>query len=136
MSQNDDRTKLVRLADALMRDILAVPEDEIVAEIDFAGITQARSIFVEVKRNIANQLLMRAKGELGTWRSTKSRKDVSLGRASVREQFEKLRGGDPQLDRKITLAARNGKQPTDADVDGLIEDWVDLQRFDGEGTLE
>jgi hypothetical protein len=137
MSQNhDDRAKLARLADALMQDILATPEADILAEVDDEGIERARTILIEVKMNLSRQLLTKAKAKHEAWRSTQSRSAIPPDRSATRDRFEKIRRGDPEFNQKVTLAARNGKAPTDADVDGLIDDWADLQGLDGEGTTE
>jgi hypothetical protein len=136
MSQDKDRTRLVRLADALMNEVLSAPEEEIASEIDYAAITETRAIFIEVKRAFAGRSLEMAKEELAAWRSANSRGGTSPDPASVREEFKKLQRSDPEFGRKITLAARNGKAPTDADVGGLVEDWADLQRLDGEDMPE
>ncbi len=133
MSQDQDhRAKLAKLADALMQDIIAAPDEDILAEVDRAGIERARALLIEVKADMSRRQLAKAKTEIGTWRSATSRDSSESDGASVREQFEKLRRGDPQFNRKITLAARNGMPPTDNDMQGLVEDWADLRRLDDE----
>jgi hypothetical protein len=47
-----------------------------------------------------------------------------------------MRRADSGFNQRITLAARNGKAPTDNDKDGLIEDWADLQKLDEQDSLE
>jgi len=137
MSQDhDDRAKLARLADALMQDILAMPDAEIIAEVEREGIERARTILIEVKMNISKQLLNKAKAQHDAWRATQSRNVVSLDRSTARDHFDRIRHGDPEFNQKITLAARNGKAPTDSDIDGLIDDWADLRRLDGQDSTE
>jgi hypothetical protein len=138
MSQDrDDRTKLARLADAFMQDILSVPDANVIAEVGREGIQRATTIFIEVKMNLSQQLLTKAKAEHEAWRSSaQSRHANAFDQSAARDQFEKIRRGDPNLNQKITLAARNGKAPSDADVDGIVDDWADLQRLDGESTTE
>lgn len=54
MSGNDNqRAKLARLADALMEDILATSDADIVAEVDFASIERARALLIEARRRCA-----------------------------------------------------------------------------------
>lgn len=137
MSQDhDDRAKLARLADALMQDILAMPDAEIITEIDRDSIERARSILVEVKINVSKQLLNAAKKQHDAWRAAQSLNIVPLDRSTARDQFEKIRRGDPEFNQKITLAARNGEAPTDSDIDGLIDDWADLRRLDDQDATE
>ena len=51
MSQDHDaQAKLAKLADALMQDIIATPDAEIVAEVGKEGIERARALFAEANR--------------------------------------------------------------------------------------
>jgi hypothetical protein len=135
MSQSETaRKKLARLADAIMRDLLETPDADIVAEVDGADIERARAIIVEVKMNVSRQSLGNAKAQHEAWKTSRAKTVVPLDRATARDRFEKIRRGDPEFNQKITLAARNGKAPTDADIEGIADDWADLQRLDGEET--
>jgi hypothetical protein len=111
---------------------MATPDAEIVAEIGNDGIQRARSIFDKAKQELSKQLLMNAKSKLEAWHAALSGNVVPLDRTAARVLFDKLRAGDTDFNRKMTLAARHGQAPTDSDVDGLINDWADLQRLDGE----
>ncbi len=124
MSGNDEaRIKLERLADALMEDILATPDAEIIMETGQEAIDQARAIFGKVK-------IEKAKADLELWKESRSKDVVSFDRETARKKFDKIRKGDPEFDRKLTMAARNGEAPTDADIDGLSDDLIDLQQLD------
>jgi hypothetical protein len=137
MSQDQDhRAKLARLADALMQDIIAAPDEDILAEVDRGAIERARALLIEVRADMLRQQLAKAKTEFSTWSSATSHESSKSDGAYVREQFDKLRRGDSQFNRKITLAARNGTPPTDNDMQGLVEDWADLQRLDDEDGPE
>lgn len=137
MSQDDThRAKLARLADALMEDIIATPDADILAEVDRASIERARTILVEVKANLSRKLLGEARAQLEAWRSAQSRDRRLLDRTTARDRFEKILRADPALHQKMTIAARNGRAPTDNDKEGLSEDWADLQRLDDEDKLE
>ena len=137
MSQDhDNRAKLARLADALMQDILATPDADIIAEIDQRDIERARAILLEVKATLSKRLLSKAKAEHEAWSTEHARNTVPFDRAAARVRFEQVRRGDPEFNRKMTLAARNGRAPTDQDVEGLVDDWADLQRLDGKDPSE
>jgi hypothetical protein len=133
---HDDRAKLALLADALMQDILATSDADIIAEVDQQSIARARTIIIEVKANLSRRLLSKAKAEHEAWTMAQSHNTVPFDRETARTRFEKIRRGDPEFNRKFTLAARNGKAPTDKDVEGLIDDWSDLQRLDGKDNSE
>ncbi len=137
MSQDDtNRAKLARLADALIEDIMATPDADIIAEVDSASIERARTILIEIKANLSRRRLADAKAQLEAWRTAQSRSRHAFDRAAARDHFEKIRRADPAFNQKMTMAARNGKEPTDSDKEGLIEDWADLQRLDEQDTLE
>jgi hypothetical protein len=126
MSGDDNaRTKLIRLADALMEDIIATPDVEIIAEAGQAAIERARVIFGKAK-------MAKTRLDLELRKDSQSKGVVPFDRAAARERFDKIRAGDTEFERKMTLAARNGEVPTDADIDGLSDDLADLQRLDGE----
>jgi hypothetical protein len=137
MSQDENhRAKLMRLADALMQDIIASSDADILAEIDVADIEQARIILIEVKTHISKQSLNTAKTQLGAWRSARSRTASPLVLTDARECFDKIRRADPDFNQKMLIAARNGRAPTDNDKEGVVEDLADLQRLEDEDTLE
>src|ERR1039457_1408130 len=120
MSDNDKaRTKLERLAEALMEDILATPDAEIILETGQEAIDQARAMFGKAK-------MEKAKADLNSWKEVYSKDAVPFDRAPARKRFETIRKGDTQFDRKLTMAARNGDAPTEGDIDGLSDDLIDL----------
>lgn len=129
---HDARAKLAKLADALMQDIMATSDAEITAEVGKDGIERARALFGEVKQEMSRQRLLKAQAELKSWRAAQSKQSISFDRTEARRRFSKIRAGDTEFDRKMTIAARNGEAPTDADIDGLIDDWADLHRLDGQ----
>lgn len=124
------REKLAQLADAILQDILEMPDADIVAEVDSADIECARAIFVEVKMNVSRQLLITAKAQHEDWSASRVQSGSSLNRSLARDRFERIRRGDAQLNQKLTLAARNGKSPSETDIVGIADDWADLQRLD------
>jgi hypothetical protein len=125
MSGNDKaRIKLERLADALIEDIMATPDAEIILETGQEAIDKARAIFGKAK-------MEKARADLESWKEARSKDVVPFDRATARKRFETIRKGDTQFDRKLTMAARNGEAPTDGDIDGLSDDLIDLEQLDG-----
>jgi hypothetical protein len=129
---HEAREKLARLADAVMQDILETSDADITAEVDRGDIESARAILLEVKMNISKQLLIQAKAQHEAWSAARARVAISFDRLAARGQFERIRRGDPHLDQRMTMAARNGKAPSQADIEGIEEDLADLQRLDEE----
>jgi hypothetical protein len=136
MSQDEDRAKLTRLADALMQDIIASSDADILANVDASDIERARTILDGARAQVSKQLLDTAKAELDAWRSKRLRAPPVSERTDARERFEKIRRSDAGFHQKMLLAARNGRAPTDNDKDGLVEDLADLQRLEDEDPLE
>ena len=130
------RDKLIQLADAILQDIFETPDGDIVAEVDSADIDRARAIFVEVKMNVSKQLLTKAKAQHEAWGNSRAQNGRSLDRSVARDHFERIRRGDPDLNQKLTLAARNGNSPSESDIAGMADDWADLQRLDGKEPEE
>jgi hypothetical protein len=137
MSQDENhRAKLTRLADALMEDIIASSDADIIADVDASDIERARTILEDARARVSKQLLGAAKAELDAWRSNQLRAAPLFDRTDARERFEKIRRSDAGFDQKMLLAARNGQAPTDSDKEGLAEDLADLQRWEDEDPLE
>ncbi len=133
MSDNHSaRGKLTRLADALLEDIIAMPAEDIVAETDKKDIERARAIFGVAKQELSKRILIEAQTDYEAWKAARSKEVTSLDPAAAKVLFEKLRAGDTEFNHKIMLAARNGEDPSDADVAGLADDYSDLQRLDKE----
>jgi hypothetical protein len=133
---HDDRVKLARLADAFMQDVLATPDDEIIAEVGQERLGRVRTILIEVKATVAKRALARARDAREAWTASRSADVVSFDRAATQSQFEQLRRRDPAFNHKMMLAARNGKAPTEDDIEGLIGDLEDLKRLDGKDKPE
>ncbi len=137
MSQDHEaRQKLARLADAVMQDILETPDAIIIAEVDREDIEQARAILFEIKMNVSKRLLSGAKAQHEAWNATRMRTTTSLDSSTARERFDRIRGGDPEFNQKIMMAARKGRAPSDADIEGIADDWADLRRLDDENSVE
>jgi len=133
MSQDHEkRAKLDKLADAIMQDIIATSDDEIIAEVGKDDVDRARALFIEVKQELSRKLLAKARTELEDWKSAQGAGRISFDRIEARTRFGKIRADDTDFNRKMTIAARNGEAPTESDIDGLIDDWAELHRLDGE----
>jgi hypothetical protein len=135
MTSDEHQTKLARLAQAFEREIIATPDEEIVAEIGLDEIRRARSLLAAVKSSVARNLLANARAEYETWRSEQGTKPSS-DRAATHQEFESLKRKDAGFDKKVMLAARNGRAPTERDEEGLIDDFEDLKRLEDEGKSE
>ena len=132
MTSDEHQTKLARLAQAFERDIIATSDEEIIAEVGLDEIRRARSLLEAVKSSVARKLLTNARTEYEAWRSEQGTRPSS-NRPATHQEFESLKRRDAGFDKKMMLAARNGRAPTERDEEGLVDDFEDLKRLeDGE----
>jgi hypothetical protein len=135
MTSDEHQTRLARLAEAFEREIIATTDEEIVAEIGLDEIRRARSLLAAVKARVARKLLTDARAEYEAWRSEQGKRPSS-NRTATHQEFESLKRKDPGFDKKMMLAARNGRAPTKRDEEGLVDDFEDLKRLEDEGKSE
>lgn len=127
---------LIPLIDALIEDVLATSDQEILAE------------FIETKNDSAqNSEAMRALFEKSLIKSNKSRlRDAQAGLAAdraaiapakiinianVRQRLRRVLAACPP-EIKLTLAARNESELSDSDVQGMLQDLEELGIVDPE----
>lgn len=79
----------------------------------------------------AKQNLVKAKHELSEWRIARSGRSMTDDTQHLKKRFETLRNRDPELDGKMTLAARKGHGLSDGDLKGMLEDLDDLDNWEG-----
>jgi hypothetical protein len=130
--------KLDRLTDALVRDIDALSDEEVTAEVAADG---------DVKEavNSVKSLVESAISESGRRRLAKARRAYDAATASVRPKVIRLPlnrkkaliahfADASAFPKKLTLAARNADN-TEADIDSLLQDLLELGVIDDEGNL-
>jgi hypothetical protein len=124
------REALSRLVDVLVEDVLAASDDEILAEFAEAHADAAknaadmRTLFEKSVLKANKESLRAAKAGLAASRAAASAsKIVSLEK--VRQRLRRLLASCPP-DVKLTLAARNESELSDADVLGMLQDLEEL----------
>jgi len=133
------REELANIEDALVDAILNATAAELRDEIKDAGgdpdrcITDMDSAIARARAACARQTLERASAELAEWQS-KNERPTSLDRDAARARFERMRSGDSELASKMMMAARKGGQggPSQKDLDGVLDDLVELERLERE----
>lgn len=132
---NDPKTEVERFAEAIAKDILELPDDELLRQIGGAeGLKDARAaiaadleaaMVVSRKKKLADARL-----ELEAFNANagKDRRVVDLDEA--RKRLKKALIPSQSDSSRITLAARDGKGIPDADIEGLAQDAKDLGIFD------
>ena len=137
--QNETQEKLERLANALVDDIDAMSDEELLAELDEAGedagtvAGQTRTLIADAVAKVGRRKLAAARSGYEAnqtgHRSNVLQWPVNRKRALI-HHFSR---NDAELERKLTLAAREGKD-TEADMNSFIEDLIDLGVIDDEGN--
>jgi len=126
--KDDERAALDRLADALVEDILSASDEEILAEA--RQDTESPEKMVAATRAVFGRALLReAKARLSSARAAVQRERQqgtssvrSLSSQDARRQLQSVLKQDPELEGKLTLAARKGEGLSDEDVYGMLED--------------
>lgn len=139
-NQNSAEQKLRRLADAMAKDVEAMSDEEILAE--------AKETYGDVDRMVAEtrQLIENGIAAAGRTHLENARKAIKqrsretqsnvvrLPLDKKRTILKHLAAKDPALSEGFTLAARI-EADSSADIDGLLEDLVELGLIDGDGNI-
>jgi hypothetical protein len=125
-----ERAALSRLADVLIEDVFAASDQEILAEFleaqgSLAKDAEAMRVLFETSVQKANKDRLRAAqaGLAASRRSAVAPKIVSM--ENVRERLRRVLASCPPHT-KLTLAARNEDELSDADVLGMLQDLEEL----------
>lgn len=136
-ANKSDRIALLRLADALVEDVLNTPDDAILAEVredhaDPDAVTEARALFGRTVVAAGKSRLAAAKAALRA-RPT-SATVIQIDPAEARRRLERILANEPDTVQKLTLAARKGRKLSDDDVISVLENMAELGiPFDPEG---
>jgi hypothetical protein len=127
---NKKREALSRLVDELVEDLFATPDQELLSELaDASG--DAASNAEEMRALFDKSILKANKERLKAARAGAAASRVSRSHATivdltdVRERFRRtLAACPPEV--KLTLAARNENELSDADMLGMLQDLEEL----------
>jgi hypothetical protein len=123
------RDALIRLADALIEDLFATPDQELLA--DFAetddvskNTDNMRALFEQSVLKVNKQRLKTAQQGVAADRRRSLGSSV-VGMPNVRDRFRRaLASCPPEV--RLTLAARNENELSDADMLGMLQDLEEL----------
>lgn len=134
--------QLERLTDSLVNDIIELSDEEVLEEAK--ELFDDPSLEIERLKNIiSNAVLKSAKTKLADAKnkvnqhkqqSTKSNV-IPITIAQKRTAIQNFLTKDPELQQKLTLAARKGEGiQTENDIDGMFEDMLELGLIDENGN--
>jgi hypothetical protein len=138
--KHDARRRRSRVHDAILDDLAAMPSDKLRDEAAAEGgdlakmVSEIDEVIAKARTNVARGRFAEAKAELDAWRS--KRTITSTDRASARLKFDQIRAGDPDLARKMMVAARKGQGLSDSDIEGIVDGLADLDRLEKDAKDE
>jgi cell division FtsZ-interacting protein ZapD len=132
MSKRKENNQMIeRLADALVEEILNASDEEILkeAEEDYGDPKQAvektRAIFDKARSLMGKKKLQAARVEL-TEQQKHSCAIIEIDPSVARSKLDDILKQHPEAGGEFTLAARKGKELSDEDVIGMLEDLHDI----------
>ena len=130
----DDKDKLALLDDLVIAEILATPDDVILAGVSPGQIDALRQEVTTARIRAGKGRMADAKAALAIDRARPV--VVSLDQARRATALKSARAQDRTLDQKLTMAARSGGADYEADRPGIEEDLAELEAWDDEGRGE
>lgn len=118
------KSKLDRIDDFMIEEILATPDEEILAEVSEEEIAAAQSALDKARQSVGKMRLAKAQAEVAA--SRKSPSVIPLDRVRAQSNLKQMITDDPALRGKLTLAARNADGSSGDDDEGLLEDLAEL----------
>ncbi|WP_421933940.1 hypothetical protein [Phenylobacterium sp.] len=142
MSADDSRRKLSRIVDPLIEDLLALSDEELIAEVIADGGDPA-VLAAEVGGEIAAAMaahgkrkLAAARDELGAVRALRNRPAITALPATEKQKIlQAFAANDGPLKNRLTMAARHGDGLSEQEVDTVLLDLVELGALDDEGNI-
>lgn len=134
--------QLDRLTDSLVKDIIELSDEETIAETEEQygnlsdEIDRLRGIMKNAVLCAAKDKLKDAKNQLNSYNAgTQKNNVISLSIIQKRKIIESFTNQDPDLTKKLTLAARKGEGiQTENDIEGMFEDLLELGLIDENGN--
>lgn len=138
MSDQKKRTasdEINGIEDALVESILGTSGNELREEFSAAGL-EPDACIKDIEERISSaraecteSRLDEAREALAAWRAGSKKPGAALLEAA-RDRLQRIRTDDRELDSRMMLAARKGEGLSESDLEGLLEDLVDLERLE------
>lgn len=134
--------QLDKLTDALINDIIELSDEETIAEAkeqygnSTEEINRLRGIITNALLSSAKAKLKDTKNQLNTYiTGVKKNNIIQLSMNEKRNLIERFTLQDLELTKKLTLAARKGEGiQTENDIEGMLEDMLELGLIDEDGN--
>ena len=142
MTKNSHKstTELECISEMVVDDIMHALDEEIIAEAK-ARLGDASKACNEVVNVIERAILtgnkaklMNARAELNSRSNSSESKILQFTLQKKKQILNQFSASDAQLKQKITMAARNGDGASENDINGIIDDLLELGLIDDEGN--
>jgi hypothetical protein len=133
--------QLDKLADSLVTDIIELSDEEILDDANEqfnnpkTEVDRLKSIINHALLQSAKAKLIYAKNSVAAYKHEAEKSNViHLSNAEMHTIIKNYTTKDPDLQQKLTLAARKGEGiQTENDIEGMFDDMVELGLIDEEG---
>ena len=134
--------QLEKLTDALVEDIIELSDQEILLEAkeQFNDLSEEnnhiRGVINSAVLRASKIKLLEAKKQVNEYKKIAKRNNViAITNSQKKSVIENFTTQDPDLNQKLTLAARKGEGiQTENDIEGMFEDMLELGLIDEEGN--
>lgn len=137
----EDMPHLFHLSDALVDDLMALSDEDLLAEVRESGAdpeTVARQLREQIEARIASDnraRLERARDEMNAARAARASSGVvNLPLARKQQILGQFAANDGSLRQRLTMAARKGDGASEREIDDILRDLLDLGAIDDEGN--
>lgn len=136
-----EEARLFRLTDALVADLMALSDDELLREIRDSG-DDPEAVAAEVRDALQATVTRESKARLGKARESLDAARVaraggnllSLPLPRKQQILGQFAANDGRLRERLTMAARKGDGASEREVDDILRDLRDLGAIDDEGN--
>jgi hypothetical protein len=133
--------QLQRISDALDEDILNMSPAQLREELSSESLDEAKviaemdAVFVDAKKSCAKLRLEQAKAAVAD-RNTQTSTVSRIDRERVRGKLDAMRSGAGENVAGMMMAARKGKNLSEKDEEGTLDDLAQLEALENEGNDE
>jgi hypothetical protein len=126
--------ELERIESALIDSLMNCAEQDLREELAAAGgdpdvcIAEIEAAIARAQSECVRRRMEAARAELAAWRE-KTKAATGDKSEGARARFERMRAGS-DISPKMMLAARNGKNLSERDLQSLLEDIAELERLE------
>lgn len=133
--------QLERALDRMVEDVYAASDEEILTEAGEvygsadAAVARVQGALAAALKRSGRRKLEQARAEVRAAREARATASVvELPVAEKRKILERFAGNDNPIREKLTMAARNGVPIGENEIDGMLEDLVELGAIDEQGN--